>query len=175
MPTAEEIFGSNSLSSVKLTTRPPLTQLLERARIFDLTRGAHAEDLRDALERLMGEITVARLDAMDRATVRKLVLDHLAAEKITNAQQQVRAAFGELPPLGTGKPHGAAPFTLTDDKPADEPVNGEALLEETTTLIQRHLVLSQAQADTIALWTAAAYSIEALALMPILLITAPTM
>ena len=56
-----------------------------------------------------------------------------------------------------------------------EPVDGAALLDETAGLIRRHVVLTAAQADSIALWLAAAYLIDVLAVMALLLITAPTM
>jgi Protein of unknown function (DUF3631) len=174
MPTAEEIFGS-ALSSAELTKRPLLTQMLERARLLDLKRDAHAEDLRDALERLKAEVATARLDATDKATVHKLVLDHLAAEKVTNGRALVKAVLGDLVSAPSGKLDPQPALALPDDEPATGPADGTALLEETATLIRRHLILSHAQADAIALWTGVAYSIDALALMPILLVTAPTM
>ena len=178
VPTAAEIFGGDPLASVQLTFRPPLMELLERAGILTLQPGAHAEDLRDALERLKAEIPAARLDPTDRATLLKLVLDRLAAAKIPNARSLVRTVLGELmPAAGNGKkPETAtASLTLRDDEPAKEPVDGAALLDETSRLIRRHVVLREAQADAIALWIAAAYAIDSLALMPILLVTAPTM
>ena len=65
-------------------------------------------------------------------------------------------------------------ITLTDDEPWPEPVSGAVLLDETATLIRRHLIMSRAQADAIAVWIASAYAIDALSLMSILLVTAPT-
>jgi putative DNA primase/helicase len=43
------------------------------------------------------------------------------------------------------------------------------LLAETSAFIRRHVVLSEPQADAIALWTAAAYAIDGLQRMPMLL------
>jgi putative DNA primase/helicase len=60
-------------------------------------------------------------------------------------------------------------ITLADDEPALYPVNGAALLAETAAFIRRHVVLSGSQADAIALWTAAAYAIDGLQRMPMLL------
>jgi hypothetical protein len=66
-------------------------------------------------------------------------------------------------------------ITLTDDEPAAEPVNGATLLDETAALLRRHVIMTPAATYICALWIGAAYVIDALALMPILLVTAPTM
>jgi putative DNA primase/helicase len=91
----------------------------------------------------------------------------------------VKAVLGDLTPKSTtGKSEGAPQANavmITDDEPADGPVDAGALLDTTSALIRRHIVLNTPQADAIALWVAAAYVIDALVLMPILLITAPTM
>ncbi len=174
MPTADEIFSS-PLSSVQLTTRPLLMQLLERAKFLNLAKGAHAEDLRDALERLKSEIMAARLDAIDLSTVIKLVLDHLAKNGITNARPLVRAVLGELltAPAAGKTDTSSSTITLTDDEPAVEPVNGATLLDETAALVRRYVVLPRAEADATALWIGAAHAIDALQLMPLLLVSAP--
>jgi putative DNA primase/helicase len=65
-------------------------------------------------------------------------------------------------------------ITLSDDEPSAEPVNGARLLDETAALIRRHVVLTEAQAIAVALWIGASYVIDALWLMAILLISAPT-
>ena len=66
-------------------------------------------------------------------------------------------------------------ITLIDDEPATESVSGAVLLDDTAALARRHVVMSEAQARAVALWTAATYAIDALGCMPILLVTAATM
>ena len=55
------------------------------------------------------------------------------------------------------------------------PGNGVTLFDETAALIRHHVVMTPAQADASTLWLAAAYLIDVLAVMALLLITAPTM
>lgn len=62
-------------------------------------------------------------------------------------------------------------ITLPDDEPAPETVNGAALLDETAALIRRHVVMTEAQADAGALWTGAAYAVDGLQRMPMLLLS----
>ena len=176
---ASDIFGKTPLSSVQLTDRPALTSMLAQAGLLDLAKLSHAEDLRDALERLKADVMAAHLDTVDASTIVKLVLDHLDRAKIANARPMVKAVLGDLTPkAAAGKredaPHANA-VTISDDEPGDGPVDADAVLDATSTLIRQHMVLNPAQADAIALWVAAAYVIDALVLMPILLITAPTM
>jgi hypothetical protein len=64
-----------------------------------------------------------------------------------------------------------SPITLTDDKPASEPVNGATLLDETAALIRRHVVMTEAQAHACALWTGAAHAVDGLQRMPMLLVS----
>lgn len=174
LPPPDEVFGS--LSSIHLTVRQPLQALLEAAGFNKLLSSSPAEDLRDALEQLKSLIVAAHLDDIDRATAIKLVLDQLAGLKIKNVRPLVKATLGEVkPPAGAGN-EAANSITLVSDKPADEPIPGSTLLHDTAELFRRHVILrSSSQADAIALWVAAAYVIDALSLMPILLITSPTM
>jgi putative DNA primase/helicase len=173
--TAGDIFQPTGLASVRLTDRAPLNALLADAGLHDLTRASPAEDLRDALESLNGAVGAACLDATDRATLIKLVLDTLAERKIKHAHPVVRATLADRAPAKPKASHAGLITTLADDEPAAAPVNGAALLDDTATIIRRHVILSPPQADAIALWIAAAYVIDALVLMPILLVTAPTM
>lgn len=176
LPTAAEIFGP--MSGVKLAARQPLNDLVRRTGMHELTSASPAEDLREALELLRDEAAAAQLDATDRATLRKLVLDLLGERKIRHAQPMVRAAFRDFSLGGTSRDRTImkrATFALTDEEPAPEATDGAALLDQTTGLIRRHVVLNPAQALAVALWVGAAYSIEALDLMPLLLITSPTM
>jgi putative DNA primase/helicase len=66
-------------------------------------------------------------------------------------------------------------IALTDDEPAPEPVSGAFLLDETAALLRRYVVMTPAAARACALWVGAAYVLDALVLMPMLLVTAATM
>ena len=63
---------------------------------------------------------------------------------------------------------------LADDEPWPDPVNGAALLDDTTAAIRRHVILGESQAHAAALWTGAAHAIDALDLIAMLLFTSPT-
>ncbi len=146
-PTADEVFGP--ASSVRFSDRAPLNALLETSGIHKLTSLSPAEDVRDALETLKAEVVAAHLDETDRATLSKLVLDTLAELKIRNARPIVRAVIGDATPSAAVKAV-ASSITLSDDAPASEPADGAALLEATSTVIMRHVILTPVQADAIA-------------------------
>jgi putative DNA primase/helicase len=63
---------------------------------------------------------------------------------------------------------------LEESEPWSTPVDGEQLLNETAAVIKQYVVLSDAQADTGALWTGAAHAIDGLTLIPMLLLSSPT-
>jgi putative DNA primase/helicase len=175
-PHVSEVFA-DALSGVQLSPRNPLAPMLERSGVYRLTDQSPSEDVRDACERLKAESVTAALDPTDRATLGKAVLDAFAAAGVRHAGPIFRAVLGEVIAPGESRTSdsGTAPLTLTDDEPAAELVAGATLLDDTTALVGRHIVLTPAKARAIALWVAAAYMIDALQLMPMLLVTAPTM
>jgi hypothetical protein len=71
------------------------------------------------------------------------------------------------------KPAYGRDVLLEDLEPWPEPTDGAALLEETASVIRRHVILSGPQADAAALWTGAAHAIDGLQQMPMLLLSSP--
>ena len=161
--------GSNE--GLQAGARPSLAEAVERSGLTQLTRDSSTDALRDALEQVAA--TGRDWSSSDRAALRLETERTIRAHGITGARQLVAAVFAEPTPRDRDTDESA--ITLTDDEPALEPVDGAALLNETAGLIRRHVVLTAAQADAIALWLASAYLIDVLAVMALLLITAPTM
>lgn len=63
---------------------------------------------------------------------------------------------------------------LADSVPADQPVNGAALLDEITATVRRYIVLPNGAAETVALWTMHANCHDTAQISPILGVTSPT-
>ncbi len=169
---ADEIPFSD-LSGVALEDeRVVVTTICERAGCLALTADSPIEDIIYATETLVDEMDAAKLDEKHRAMARVRLLQHCRAEKIKDARTLIDAV---LRPKGEKNRAPVDAVTLVDDEPWADPVAPAALLDDTAAIIRRHIVLTAAQADALALWTAAAYSISVLSVMPILLITAPTM
>ena len=156
----------------RFSSRPSLAGLCAAAGVFKLVADSPAEDVRDAFDRLKAEAVAAQLDATDRATLIKLVLDALAAAGIKHARPLVKAAL-DAPSTREAVDRGTS-IALADDEPADHPVPLGTLLAETIRLITDHVVIPSASAIAIALWIAAAYVIDGLSLMPVLLVSSPT-
>lgn len=170
--TADEI-PFDGLSAVQLQEeRVVVTTLCEQAGCLALTADSPIEDLVYATETLADLMDAAKLDDTRRAMARVRLLQHCRAEKIKDARSLIDAV---LKPKAEKKSVPAAAVTLVDDEPCPEPVAPAALLDATATLIRRHIVLTPAQADALTLWIAAAHLIGVLSVMPILLISAPTM
>ena len=66
-----------------------------------------------------------------------------------------------------------ADIVLPDDEPWPEPVDGVALLDETAAFLRKHVVLADEGLNAITLWIAAAHALDAVDLMPFLLLTSP--
>ena len=64
-------------------------------------------------------------------------------------------------------------IVLADDEPWPEPVDGAALLDETAAYLRKHVVLSDEGIHAIILWIAAAHAVDAVELLPFLLLTSP--
>ena len=160
---------------LRLTSRPILADVLAAAN-WQRDAIAVADDVRDALERVKQAADGARLDAVDRAALTARLLDDLRTWQIRDCRPLVRAVLGDGASRDTrASDETTAPALVTDDEPHADPVDGAALLTETAAVLRRHVVMTAEQADAAALWIAAAHLIDALSVMPILLITAPTM
>lgn len=169
MPAAGEIDLGGSAQT---NARPSLADVIARSGLDRLTPESPTEALRDALDRTAA---IGRdWTPPDRAALRLEAARTIRARQITGARPVVAAIFGETRAL-TGREAEKPNIALTDDEPAPEPVAGASLLDETAALIRRYIALSPAQADAITLWIAAAYLIDVLSVMAILLFTAPTM
>jgi len=139
----------------------PIADLLSE---FHLTAEAVRDITLDELGRRLSALTVA-LTGAGRLR-RALVADALKKTSKLPATI-VNAAF--VTHANETEKEDSSTITLTDDEPWPEPVNGAALLDETAAFIRRHVVLSEPQADAIALWCATAHVIDGLQRMAMLL------
>lgn len=128
--------------------RRSVTEAVEQSGLTQLTGDSPTEALQVALE------DVARAgrgrSRADRAALRLEAERAVRATGITGTRTLVAAVFAETTPRDRETDQSAV--ALSDDEPASEPVDGAALLDETAALIRRHVVLTAAQADSIALW-----------------------
>jgi putative DNA primase/helicase len=119
------------------------------------------------LERLAGldkiNYEVARNDAAKRLSMRASVLDEVVAKK--------RVELKLEPDVNDGQ--GRA-VRIVDVVPWLEPVSGDLIATTLTMAIRRHVVLSDAAADTIALWILHTWSLGEFSISPRLAITSPT-
>jgi hypothetical protein len=171
-PDASEIFGD--APAPRFVSRPSLTGFAEACGIYRLHQASPAEDIRDALDLLTAEVVKAQLDAVDRATLLKIVRDQLASAGVKNAQPLVRAALAPTAQPTAPTTSGAA-VLLQDPEPWSEPVQGSDLLETTAAVIRRYVVTTPTQSDAIALWVGMAYCIDVIDVAPFLGITSATM
>ncbi len=163
----------DALSGARLDdTRVVVASYCEQAGVFALTADSIIEDVVAAAERLVELMTEARLDGPRRELARVRMLQHCRAAGVKDARALIDAVLKAKRPT---PPPAAPAATLADDEPWPHPVDAGALLTATAALIRRHVVLTAAQAGAVALWIAAAHVIAELSVMPILLITAPTM
>jgi hypothetical protein len=65
------------------------------------------------------------------------------------------------------------PLNLHEPEPWPDRVDGAALLDALAAAIRRHVVLSAAEADAVALWALAVHAFEAFSIFPRLFVTAP--
>lgn len=171
--TADDI-GFNALSRCPLDDgRKVVSTLCEQAGVFRLTADSIIEDIIHAVETLDGLMATAKLDGPRRETARVRTLQHCRLAGIKDARTLIDSVLKQKT-VEKPKEDGAALIALTDDEPVSEPVDGAMMLDETSTLIRRHVVLTASQADAIALWTGAAHAIDGLDRMAMLLFTSPT-
>ncbi|MDP2355733.1 MAG: DUF3631 domain-containing protein [Beijerinckiaceae bacterium] len=119
-------------------------------------------DMKTEINRLAGleklEYEGERKQAAQRLQLRAVALDRF-----------VEAERSEVD--GGGK-QGRA-LTLPEPEPWPGPVNGADMLDELSTIVRQHVVLSASAADTVALWVAHTYLICVFGISPRLAITSP--
>jgi putative DNA primase/helicase len=101
------------------------------------------------------------------------MLQHCRAEGIKDARVLIDAVLKAKPVKPSSKAASAATVVLADDDPTPEPVDGAALLHETSAAILRYVVMTRSAAELCSLWVGAAFALDALNLMPMLLFTSP--
>ena len=113
------------------------------------------------------------LDAIARMALRSGALTILMKKKVQGAAALVDAALRGLAGGGGDGAQGQA-LVLREPKPADEPVDGDVLLDELTAIYRRYLILPSGAAEALALWTVHTYCIAAAEHTPRLGIISPT-
>lgn len=73
-----------------------------------------------------------------------------------------------------GKPAKARAIELNDPEPAEEPVNGAALLDEIVTVLEKYIVLPVGAAAAVALWIVHTYVMDVFDITPLLALSSPT-
>jgi len=74
---------------------------------------------------------------------------------------------------GGAEERGGSTLQIVDPEPWHSPVDGAALLSELAQWVRRHVMMSAAAADAVALWIAHSHSHGSAAISPILAITSP--
>lgn len=156
------------------STPPDVRALAEQSGVFRLMPSSSPEQVAAAITSLRDALLVtANSGPLDWEIAKALVNAHCKGMEIKDYSGLVRIGLkrpdAPEPDLSDSSP------VVRDDPPAAIAVPGAALLDHTVMVVRRHVVVSEAQARAIALWVAASYVIDALQLMPFLLITAPTM
>jgi putative DNA primase/helicase len=105
------------------------------------------------------EYEQARKGAADRLNVRASILDRLVAAE--------REKFNP----DEGK-QGRA-LSLPKPEPWPDPVDGAALLQDLSATIRQHVVMADASADVVALWSVYSHAAKAFSIAPRLAITSP--
>ena len=111
-------------------------------------------------------------DAIRRSAVRSGALTKLRTAKVLGATQLVDAALGGEGKADAGKGRIVA---FEDVEPWPDPVDGAGLLDEIAGIFRRYVVLPNGGADTLALWVAFTYALDAFDVAPLLVVTSPTL
>ena len=120
-------------------------------------------------------MVASKLDGADplrRSVVRAGAIDKLKAVKVTGARELVDAALGREGKADVGK---GRIMAFEEPDPWPDPVDGVKLLDEIAQIYRRYVVLPSGGAETLALWAAFTYALEAFDVAPLLVITSPTM
>jgi hypothetical protein len=159
--------------------RPSLAGLLDVAGLDALTSESAPEAIEAALVRLRESIG-ADTDRLTRETIRQTIrtrYPHVPARMVDAAVAPApRTSSTPDPKIGPDSaPLSGAAVLLSDPEPWPTSVEGATLADETATTVRRYVVVTEAQARTIALWCGMSYLMDALSIAPILLITSATM
>jgi putative DNA primase/helicase len=147
--------------------------LVEQAGVFNLRPSSMPNDVSAACEHLYRLLSERQSNPSEWEQAKAFAVRH-CRETAVQGYRGIVSAILKRPNVPEAQQSDAS-LVFADDQPADVAVPGGTLVEQTAALVRRHVVLSEAKARTIALWVAASYVIDALPLMPFLLITAPTM
>lgn len=113
-------------------------------------------------------VRLAELSPIEYDKVRDAEAEALGV-RVSTLDSEVKRARKEA---GTGKGAGAA-LVLDPPEPWLESVDGAALADELAGLIRKHLVLSVAEADAVALWVLHSHAHEYSSVSPLLAVTSP--
>jgi hypothetical protein len=108
---------------------------------------------------------VARAEAAKRLGMRAHVLDGAVAKK----RRELGLETGEDDDDGQGRA-----VKIIDPLPWHEPVSGDRLATTLAVVVKKYLVLSDAAADVIALWTMHTWVVDSFTMSPRLAIVSPT-
>jgi hypothetical protein len=153
-------------------THEALEQLSADLPAFSLDDGAEAAaDQRNTPD---DEAQIARLAALPPIQCDREL--PAAAEKlgcrVLTLREAVKAARDKGADIGDTAGQGRR-IEITDFEPWPDPVDGAALLDELARTIREYLILSQRQADAVALWTVFTHTFEAFDFSPKLVIRSP--
>lgn len=108
---------------------------------------------------------LARLSHLSYDREREAAADRLGC-RIGTLDEQVKAARAQtVSSVGQGRP-----IDLPETEPWHEPVEGEALLDALSRTIREYVILSEAQADAIALWNVHTHAHDACDVSPKLIL-----
>jgi hypothetical protein len=111
-------------------------------------------------------------DPLRRRAVRSGAISKLRAAKVLGSTQLVDAALGGA---GKAEPGKGRMVAFEDLEPWPDPVDGASLLDEIAEIYRRYVVLPSGGPETLALWGAFTYALEAFDVAPLLVVTSPTM
>lgn len=145
---------------------PVTDDIVRAAGLYDLASTSPPDDVADRLRRL-AELT--RGDAIARAAIRARAIDVLTRSGVRGPARLVDAALGQVPAAPTSD----APVIVRDDEPWAEPVDGAALAETITDLVEHYVVLPAHAAPAVTLWVLHTYLMGVWYISPLLVLTSP--
>ena len=114
-------------------------------------------------------VTGAAIDGEARSTIVDHESQRTEAEGIHDARVTVLDTR-----IAETRPSAKPGFGLSDPEPWDEPVDGARALDELAQTVARHVILSEAARDAVALWVMHAHAHDSAAISPLLSVTSPT-
>jgi uncharacterized protein DUF3631 len=120
----------------------------------------------------MAAVLVTMTDQTKKALATQLVYVRMRAKKITDGESKLLLKAALSKAAGTVPGNGQT-VTFTDPEPADEPVDGPALLDEMVALITRFVVTAQEATHAMALWVMFTWTFECFGIAPYLTLQSP--